>query len=440
MATRTTRRRDTEPPGRVAAKGLVVVALAAVLLYVAVSSYSGVPGRHYRTMYAQVPQIGNLIQHDQVRIAGVRVGQVLGVRVARDGEARLRLQLEPGTQLPADTGIAVRANGLLGARYVQLLPGRSTRTLDDGATIRGSAAALTPGVTDALDVLDRQTRGALGDTVGVLGQGLLGQGSALNTAIRINATVQPEFLDLVDAIRARPGADARLLPALQRATQALDGAGQALPDSMRAGADALAPFAARQADVARTLTAAPPALAAATAGLGHGRELLAAADALARAAQRTLPPAPAGLRRAAALLRTSRTPLARTDALLRAAVPAVPAALKITGALRPLLGPLGQGIGDLIPMVTQIGRYGCDIENLGAVFRSMTGFGGTGSGPGGPAMEFRLQAIPSQETVGALTPGPSLVTRDGYPAPCKYASRPYPLTVGLPGAATRSGR
>jgi hypothetical protein len=80
-------------------------------------------------------------------------------------------------------------------------------------------------------------------------------------------------------------------------------------------------------------------------------------------------------------------------------------------------------------MVTRLGRYGCDVVNFGAVFRSMTGLGGTGEGPGGPAMEFRLQAIPpSAAEAAGISDHSGLVTRDGYPAPCKYLASPYPAT------------
>jgi hypothetical protein len=102
-----------------------------------------------------------------------------------------------------------------------------------------------------------------------------------------------------------------------------------------------------------------------------------------------------------------------------------------------VLTPLSQGLDDMRPILRQVGRYGCNIVNLGVVFRSMTGFGGTGEGPGGPAMQFRLQDIPSQEGSGADTGGPSTITRDGYPAPCKYLATTYPLTVGAPGARRR---
>jgi hypothetical protein len=61
----------------------------------------------------------------------------------------------------------------------------------------------------------------------------------------------------------------------------------------------------------------------------------------------------------------------------------------------------------------------------------MTGFGGTGEGPNGPLMGFRLQAIAPapEEALGLRTADGTLTVRDGYPAPCKYAPSVYPLAI-----------
>ncbi|MCW3039815.1 MAG: hypothetical protein JWM31_1720, partial [Solirubrobacterales bacterium] len=99
--------------------------------------------------------------------------------------------------------------------------------------------------------------------------------------------------------------------------------------------------------------------------------------------------------------------------------------------LRPVLTPLTALSNQLNPMVTLLGRYGCDIVNLGSTFRSMTGSGGTGHGPNGPLKEFRLQAIaPSVGEVASVdaTNDPQFVF-DPAPTPCKYLSKPYPLAV-----------
>jgi phospholipid/cholesterol/gamma-HCH transport system substrate-binding protein len=410
----------------------------ALLIWLGISAYNGVPLKGYSTVYVTIAQAGNLLAHDPVRIAGVRVGQVTEKSIAPDGRIRLQLQLEPGVSLPADTVVRLRASGLLGARYVELIPGHSTRTLASGSTIAAPTAALTYGVPEALDTFDTETRGALGTMVRELGAGMLGRGTQLNAAIRNSAPQMVPFQQLAEAILANPGAAQRLLPSLDQMTTALANSRVAIASTFGPAATALAPFVDRRGSVQSTLDAAPGALTAANAGLGQGESLLDAASALADAARVTLPDAPSGLQQATALLADTHPDLQRANSLLQAAQPAVPAALRVTASLKPLLAPLLKGLQNLIPMVNQIAPYGCNIENMGAVFRSMTGFGGTGTGPHGPAMEFRLTVVPpgGLNFFGAKDTTP-LTKRDGYPPPCKYLASTYP-SVG-PRSAGGSG-
>jgi hypothetical protein len=237
----------------------------------------------------------------------------------------------------------------------------------------------------------------------------------------------PGFQRLIADVLARQGAAARLLPSLDSALTPLNASRREIADGIVPLDVALAPFVDRRDAVQTALGEAPSTLAAADSGLTRGRTLLAAARSLANEASVTLPTAPAGLRTTAALLREARTPLVKTNTLLKAAQPAVPGALRLTKALRPVLDPTRAALQNLTPMVTEIGRYGCDIKNLGATFRSMTGFGGVGEGPGGPAMQFRLQSIsPFPTEALGVTDNTGLLIRDGYPEPCKYLGGEYP--------------
>jgi len=436
---RRSRRTDNMPARRVLVRAGLVFVLLGVLFWVAITAYNGVPLKSYETMYVSVPETGNLLQHDQVRIAGVRVGQVRGTSITADGRARVKLQLDAGTKLPADTTVRVRANGLLGARYIQLVPGRSATRLASGSTIRGNASSLTYGLPEALDTFDRQTRGGLGTAVRELGKGVLGQGQPLNTTLHLSGRQIVPFEQFAETVLARPGATGRLLPSLDRLMTPLDAARVDIGNLFAPASAALQPFVDQRSATQATLDAAPGALAAANAGLGTGQRLLAAVDTLAVQANRTLPPAPAGLRATTALLRDSHTSLQRATTLLHAAQPAIPAALKITAAVSPTLTPLQKGLTNGTPIVQQLGPYGCNLENFGAVLRSLTGFGGLGSGPGGPAIAFRLIALPSlpTETLG-IKDFTGLVKHNGYYAPCAYDATPYPTTLGT--LARKAGR
>ena len=423
------RRYDQEPPRRVLLRGAVVFAVLGLLGWLAMTLYSGVPGRDYRFVQASVPRIGGLIAHDPVRIGGVRVGQVKSIAMGERGATALELQIEPGTKIPADTQILIRANGLLGARYVELVPGRSPRQLADGQSLRGGERSLTLGAVDALDTFDARTRGALRPLLAELGTGLAGRGRDVNDLLRIGSREIVPTKQLFATLHRSRGAVGRLLPSLQSAMAPLDDSRTELAQLFVAGDQALAPLVSERSATRSILEESPPTLADANAGLSAARPLLAEARTLAVEARETLPTAPAGLRQAALLLRESDQPLARARELLDAVGPTVPAALKLTSAVDPLLGRLRPMLADLTSMVHKVAPYGCDITNFGAVFRSMTGLGTkAGGGPGGPAMQFRLQAAatPLTETL-SLVDSTGMVVRDGYPRPCQYLSKPYPI-------------
>jgi len=435
-STRSTRRRDTPEPVPTAAAGLVVVLVLAVLGWQALRVYNGVPGRDYSTVYVSTPQVGNLLSHDQVRIAGARVGQVLGRDIGADGHPRLQLQIEPGTRLPADTKVAVRGAGLLGARYVELIPGRSEDTVAEGSTLTGTEDSYTYGLPETLDTFDKETRGALGSMIGGLGQGLLAQGENLNDGVAAAGTRSRPFGEALDEILRREGSVGRLLPALDAAIAPLDANRRELGDLTAVAADAVEPFVDRRAQVRATLDAAPPALSALQPGLAEGTRLLTSVRGAARAASATLPGAPAGLRSLTELLHESRVPLRRASSLLEAARPAVPAVLRIASAAKPVLKPVTAMLGDLSPMLGQVSRYGCDIVNFAATMRSMTGYTQPGSGPHGPSQAFRLQIVlPLSTDVVGVKDTSGFNRRDAGPVtPCTYLAKPYPQFVGVAGA------
>jgi phospholipid/cholesterol/gamma-HCH transport system substrate-binding protein len=402
-------------------------------VWVSLSSISGVPWVNYTTINVILPQVGNLLPEDPVRIAGVRVGQVHALVLAPNAEAEVQLWINPSTRLPTGTTVAVRAAGLLGARYIQLIPGRGPGRLRSGSTIDATNTSLTFGVPEALDTFDRPTRQQLGSLIRGIGTGLLGHGAQLNDAIHGATGAAPAFDHLAEAILARTGAARRLLPSIESTMKSLAAARTSYSDLLAPGAEALGPFLQQRSAVRQALTEAPQTLTDTKSGLDRGEALLNAAHSLATAALGTLPYAPASLNAATDLLHNSAPPLDRAAALLRTALPSVPDVLRITDAVKPLLPILATTLTRATPIVSQVGRYGCNIEYTAAVFRSMTGFGGGATGPNGVAQSFRLQALVSPEN--ASIPVPALEVRDGYPLPCVGINQTFALPL-----ARRGGR
>jgi virulence factor Mce-like protein len=430
------RRRSERPSvGRTTARGIGVILVCVLLGAFAVRVYSGLPGRDYGTLYVSTPTVGNLLSHDSVRISGARVGQVLGRKIGEDGRPLLTLQLDPGVKVPVDTTVGIRASGLLGARYVQLIPGHSKQFAPDGATIRGDDASYTYGLPEALDIFDAPTRRGLQQAVVNLGQGLFGNGRPLNRAVATLPAAVHHFDSISQAIVDRRGAAARLLPALDQAVTPLARNDPQWLAMDREVQRALAPFVRERTSVRDTLAAAPATSASIANGLGRGQRLLNSLHRLSDEANRVLPAAPSGLRELSGLLGVGPDALRRAGLLLSSAEPAVPGVLRITRALRPILPDIEQFVVHGRPSLDEVARRKCDIADFGAVMRSMTGFTQPGSGPAGPYMAFRLQiAAPLTTDVVGIKDPAGLLQRDEYSPPCRYPSTPYPQFVSTPGA------
>jgi virulence factor Mce-like protein len=442
------RRTDNKPPGRLAISGIVVLLLALAFVAFGVVSVTRVPGLKYHKLYADIPDISNLGGHDEVRIAGVRVGQVLGPKV-HDGHAMIQIQLQPGTgRLRADSTVVVRARGLLGSRYLELRPGTSGKLLNDGDTIRApKETSITSGVADVLDTFDDETRGRFGDLVGEFGQALSGRGQGLNDAIRLGPDVTDQLTRVVDAIEARPGAARRFVPSVNAGMGALDAAKDDIAGFFGPAAKGLAPFGDERDATQATLDQAPATLDAMDTGLTAGRTLLTSTRSLVKAVNRTLPQAPAALRSTNALLRESPTPLRRVRPLLAALKPTVPSVLQTTKALKPTLEPLKRALTGLLPIVDSLGAHACDITNFGDNWRSVLGYGAPSERalPGGDAGHFnqlRVNLIAGPASLGSLVPGisrPFVHNREIYSAPCTHSPGPKYSALGI-GTPKGTGR
>jgi len=94
-------------------------------------------------LYAAFDQIGALKPRSPVVIAGVKIGQVMGINLGSDLRAHVTLHVDGNLKLPDDSTAAIRTAGLLGDQFVALEPGASEEDLKPGATIAFTENALS---------------------------------------------------------------------------------------------------------------------------------------------------------------------------------------------------------------------------------------------------------------------------------------------------------
>ncbi|MGN6333368.1 MAG: MCE family protein [Motilibacteraceae bacterium] len=111
----------------------LVTLLATGVLAFTIGNFSFGPRSSYTAVFSDAT---GLRSGDEVRIAGVRVGQVQDVALTRDDHAAVTFDVDASRRLPAGVRVQIRYRNLVGERYVALTEGPgANRTLRPGATI-----------------------------------------------------------------------------------------------------------------------------------------------------------------------------------------------------------------------------------------------------------------------------------------------------------------
>jgi len=116
--------------------GAVVLVVAAGFLAYAVA-HSGRGGVSGYPLFARFDRIDGLVVGADVRLAGVKVGTVTEAAVdPRSYVAIIKLSMRDDVRLPEDTSAEVTSDGLLGGKYIAIVPGGDTAMLAPGQIIK----------------------------------------------------------------------------------------------------------------------------------------------------------------------------------------------------------------------------------------------------------------------------------------------------------------
>ncbi|MFE9440115.1 MCE family protein [Streptomyces sp. NPDC006602] len=130
---RSTEARQTAAPLIKFSLFAVVTVLATSLLAATIVNISLTPERRYLAVFSDVT---GLEEGDDIRVAGVRVGEVEGIRIKDRTLAEITFTVSTDRPLLTGTGAVIRYRNLVGQRYVALSEGAGDGTrLKPGATI-----------------------------------------------------------------------------------------------------------------------------------------------------------------------------------------------------------------------------------------------------------------------------------------------------------------
>jgi len=115
--------------------GAAVLLVAAVFVYFAYNTAQIKAVTGYEVS-ARFFKIGGLGKGSDVRISGIKVGTVIDTRLDPvTFDAVITMSISPDVKLPADTAATIASSGMLGDKYIMLLPGKETARLESGDTI-----------------------------------------------------------------------------------------------------------------------------------------------------------------------------------------------------------------------------------------------------------------------------------------------------------------
>ena len=102
-------------------------------------------GRNTYSVTATFDDVTGLLVNDNVKVAGVVVGKVTGVRT-QAGRAVVKLDIDDDhADIPKDSSAAIRWRNLIGQRYLYLYPGESAEALQNGDTIETTVSVIDLG-------------------------------------------------------------------------------------------------------------------------------------------------------------------------------------------------------------------------------------------------------------------------------------------------------
>lgn len=96
------------------------------------------------TISAHFGSVSGLRVGSTVEISGVPIGKVTDIQLDQEQfyQARVVMQIQNAIRIPMDSSAAIKTSGLIGDKYVQIIPGADEAVLSDGGAIMDTKSAL----------------------------------------------------------------------------------------------------------------------------------------------------------------------------------------------------------------------------------------------------------------------------------------------------------
>jgi phospholipid/cholesterol/gamma-HCH transport system substrate-binding protein len=124
------------------AGAIVLIVAIGFLGYAVANTGRSAPSGY--TLHAKFERIDGLNVGADVRVAGVKVGRVAAQRIdPQTFQAVVDFTVADNVKLPTDTSAEITTDGLLGGKYLALVPGGAEQTIPPGGTVTITQSAIS---------------------------------------------------------------------------------------------------------------------------------------------------------------------------------------------------------------------------------------------------------------------------------------------------------
>lgn len=121
----------------------VIVGLACTAYLVFALGDAGIFKDEKYSVYAYFTSVSGLSEGASVEMAGVPIGKVKSVRLDTERMlAKVKLSIKSGIELSEDVIASVKTSGIIGDKYIDIVPGGSQSMLKPGDVIYNTEAAI----------------------------------------------------------------------------------------------------------------------------------------------------------------------------------------------------------------------------------------------------------------------------------------------------------
>ncbi len=99
--------------------------------------------------------VTGLERHDQVNVSGLAIGKVKAFNL-HGRKVAVTVELGPEAEIPVDSRAQIKTLGMVGEKFIDIVPGASTDLLQDGDSIKGKAASDFAEITGTMEGLMKQ--------------------------------------------------------------------------------------------------------------------------------------------------------------------------------------------------------------------------------------------------------------------------------------------